>query len=81
MVSTSEGGIPEAVLNNETGFVIEPKNVNQLADKLMLLIKDKDLREEMGRRGKDRFNNNYTLQHFEQNIKNVFDKIITTSCI
>ena len=76
VVSTDEGGISEAVINDGTGFIIEPKNVNQLAEKLQLLIKNKDLREEMGRKGKERFCNHYTLQLFEQNIKNVFDKIL-----
>lgn len=76
VVSTNEGGISEAVINDENGFIIEPKNVNQLAEKLELLIKNKDLREEMGRRGKERFLNHYTLHHFEQNLKNVFDEIL-----
>ena len=76
VISTDEGGISEAVINDVTGFVIEPRNTQELADKLSLLIKDKNLREEMGIKGKDRFFKHYTLQHFEENIKNVFDTII-----
>lgn len=79
VVSTNEGGISGTVINEETGFIIEPKNVNQLAEKLQLLIKNKELREEMGRKGKDRFCTHYTLLHFEQNLKNVFDKILKTT--
>lgn len=47
----------------------------------ILLIKDKNLREEMGIKGKDRFCNNYTLQHFEYNMKDVFDTILKTGGI
>ena len=79
VLSTNEGGISEGVINDETGFIVEPRNLNQLAEKLKLLIKNKDLREEMGRRGKERFCNHYTLLHFEQNLKNVFEKILKTN--
>ena len=78
VLSTNVGGVSEAVINEETGFVVESRNVQQLADKLILLIKDKNLREQMGMKGKDRFCNNYTLRHFEYNIKNVFDIILKT---
>ncbi len=76
VISTNEGGISEVVINDETGFIIEPKNVDQLAEKLKLLIKNKELREEMGRKGKERFFDYYTVLHFEQNLKKVFDKIL-----
>ncbi|WP_158605184.1 glycosyltransferase [Hanamia caeni] len=76
VISSNEGGISEALINNETGFLIDTKNVNQLAEKLKDLIQNKDLREEMGRRGKNRFCNHYTLKHFEQNLKMVFDNIL-----
>lgn len=80
VVSTNEGGIVDAVIDNETGFIVEPQNVNELAEKLKILIKDRQLREEMGRKGKDRFSKHYTLQHFEQNLKNVFDEILFPNC-
>ena len=76
VVSTNEGGIVDAVIDNETGFIVQPQDVNELAEKLKILIKDRTLREEMGRKGRDRFCNHYTLQHFEQNLKNVFDEIL-----
>lgn len=79
VISTDEGGISEAVINDVTGFVIEPRNIQQLADKLILLIKDKNLREEMGGKGRDLFFKYFTLQHFEDNIKNVFDSILNTN--
>lgn len=76
VVSTDEGGISEAVINDVTGFVIEPRNVQQLADKLMILIQNKNLREEMGMNGKEHFLKNFTIQHYEHNIKKVFDTIL-----
>ncbi|HEY5370804.1 MAG TPA: glycosyltransferase [Hanamia sp.] len=78
VLSTNEGGISEAVINGVTGFVVEPRNIQQLADKLALLIYNENLRDGMGTKGKDRFFKNYTIQHFEHNIKNVFNTILKT---
>ncbi|WJV66987.1 glycosyltransferase family 4 protein [Pectobacteriaceae bacterium CE70] len=44
VVSTTVGAIDEAVVNGETGFLIEPKNVEQLYEKLALLMGDDALR-------------------------------------
>ncbi len=76
VVSTNEGGISEAVINEITGFVVEPRNVQQLADKLKVLIENKNLREQMGMNGKAHFLKNFTLQRYEHNIKNVFNTIL-----
>jgi glycosyltransferase involved in cell wall biosynthesis len=78
VISTNEGGISEAVIDDVTGFVVEPRNVQQLADKLKILIQNKHLREEMGLKGKEHFSKNFTLEHYEQNMKTVFDTILKT---
>lgn len=79
VVSTFEGGIPEMVIDNETGFLVESKNPQMLADKLALLLKDKDLRIKMGKRGLQRFTENYTLEKFETNMVNTFNLILNRS--
>lgn len=76
IITTDEGGISEAVLDGITGFVIEPKNVMQLAEKLSILINNKELRENMGMKGKEIFFKQFTVKHFEENLKAVFEKIL-----
>ena len=76
IITTDEGGISEVVINDKTGFVIQPKNLQQLVEKLSILLNNKNLREEMGTKGKEVFFNQYTLMHFEQNLKYVFETII-----
>jgi len=75
VVSTFEGSIPDIVQNNVTGLLAEARNVPMLADKIAVLIKDKNLRIDMGKKGYERFINNYTLQHFEENINRAFETI------
>src|SRR5688572_20992761 len=76
VISTNEGGIAAAIVDNETGFVIEPKNLDQLTDKLATLIVNKELRHRMGSKAKEVFFDQYTLQHFEHNLKNVFEIVL-----
>jgi glycosyltransferase involved in cell wall biosynthesis len=76
VVSTFEGGISDVVIDNETGLLAIPQNVQMLADKIATLIDNPQLCIEMGKKGYERFMANYTLDHFEQNINNAFDKIL-----
>lgn len=52
VVGTRVGGIPYLVKNEETGFVIDCGDIKGLAEKIMLLLKDKNLRSKMGQKAK-----------------------------
>jgi glycosyltransferase involved in cell wall biosynthesis len=48
VVATEVAGIPEAVIDGVTGFVVKPRDIAALADRLSLLLVDDSLRREMG---------------------------------
>ncbi|MAW60127.1 MAG: hypothetical protein CMJ94_04750 [Planctomycetes bacterium] len=50
-VSTPVGGIPEAVLDGETGYLVVPGDVDGLAEALAKLVADEALRLQMGAAG------------------------------
>jgi glycosyltransferase involved in cell wall biosynthesis len=52
VVATTVGGIPELVKNGETGFLVPPGDVVAIADKILVLLGDRDLRERMGAAGR-----------------------------
>jgi glycosyltransferase involved in cell wall biosynthesis len=79
VVSTLEGGIPDIVLENETGFLVEPQNPNMLADRLSVLLDDKELRRRMGQEGYKRFMANYTIDKFENNICETIQTILNAT--
>lgn len=54
VVASKVGGIPEVVKDGDTGFLVAPKDINQLRDRLERLILSKKLREEMGQKGRER---------------------------
>jgi glycosyltransferase involved in cell wall biosynthesis len=47
IITTNCGGIPEIIHDNFSGFIVEPANPKQLAEKLSLLLKKKSLRNEL----------------------------------
>jgi glycosyltransferase involved in cell wall biosynthesis len=54
IVATTAGGIPEVVADGETGLLVPPRDSAALAEAIVRLLKDRTLRQEMGRRGFER---------------------------
>jgi glycosyltransferase involved in cell wall biosynthesis len=52
VVATNLGGTPEMVREGETGFLVQPANAAQLADRLLLLLGDRLLSERLGAAGR-----------------------------
>ena len=59
VVSTLHSGIPEAVVDGKSGFLAKEKDSQELADKLILLLKNPRLREKMGKEGHKFVQENY----------------------
>lgn len=53
-IGTRVGGIPNVVVDGETGFLVAPEDPVDLAAKLRTLLADRELRERMGRAGRRR---------------------------
>jgi glycosyltransferase involved in cell wall biosynthesis len=81
VISTFEGGIPEMIINNETGLLVEGQNVEMLANKMVNLMNDPILRKEMGDKGYNRFINNFTLEHFENSILKTFIDVLNKPAV
>jgi glycosyltransferase involved in cell wall biosynthesis len=54
VVSTNIGGIPEMVVESETGFLVQPGNVPAMADAIDKLIDDHLLGQRLGDTGRQR---------------------------
>jgi glycosyltransferase involved in cell wall biosynthesis len=52
VVATEVAGIPEAVIDGVTGFLVKPRDVAALADRLSILLMDDSLSREMGLRAR-----------------------------
>jgi len=76
VVSTSQGAIPETVLDGITGFVLEPGESSAIAEKIVYLLENDELRERMGRASRDRFIRHYTLDRWLGDMMQVFQEVL-----
>jgi len=79
VISTNEGAIPEIIDDNVNGFIVETNNPKQIAEKLKLLIQNPALRKTMGKAGRKKYEEKYTIRKFEENLLNVFNNVINST--
>ncbi|WP_163381065.1 glycosyltransferase family 4 protein [Cyclobacterium sp. SYSU L10401] len=60
-IGSNVGGIPEVIIENETGFLFPVGDYQELAKKIDLLIKNDDLRREMGIKAKQHKIDNFLM--------------------
>lgn len=66
VVASNVGGIPVQVKDDENGYLVEPHDHAGMAKKVMDLLSDKNLRDEMGANGKRHVKENFLItRHIE----------------
>ncbi len=53
VVSTDHSGIPEVIVDGENGLLVESKDVNALTAALSRLIEQPELRQHLGKNGRE----------------------------
>lgn len=62
VIATDGGGTKEIVIDGYTGFLIPQKSVDELEKKILLLSKNKNLREQMGWNGNERIKKYFSIE-------------------
>lgn len=71
VVASNVGGVSEAVMDGETGILVEPRNIQQLAAAIIKLIREPELRQRMGEEGRRFVLQNYNI---EENVR-LFERL------
>lgn len=72
VISTRVGGIPEVVLDGETGLLVPPHDSDAIARAIIKLAKDRKLREEMGNAGRRRAEY-FSLKRMVEGVEDCYD--------
>lgn len=59
VIAGNSGGIGEAVINNKTGFLVNPENIDEITEKIVFLAANSDIRKKMGKAGEKRVLENF----------------------
>jgi len=73
VVSTKIGGIPEMVVESETGFLVQPGDVVALADAIETSIGNLSLAQKLGRAGHGRAEKLFSI---EKNVRELCTLIL-----
>lgn len=73
VVASNHGGVTEIVVNNETGYLVEPSNEGEFADALLKLINSADLRKELGEKGYERAIAEFSPEKYIANISCILE--------
>jgi glycosyltransferase involved in cell wall biosynthesis len=75
VIGSNHGGLSEIIVNEETGFLIEPNHPEELTQKLRKLILNESLRIEMGQKGFERVNNNFSVKNYVSSFEALFNNL------
>jgi glycosyltransferase involved in cell wall biosynthesis len=76
VIVTRFGGIPDFVVDGVTGILVDVGDLEQLVAAMRRLVEDPALREEMGRRGRERFLEHYTPERVAERIEEVYTELL-----
>jgi glycosyltransferase involved in cell wall biosynthesis len=72
IISTNVGGVSELINHEKEGLLLEPRHPEQIADNIVHLYNDKQLRVELGRKARERILKEFKLQHMVTEIEQTF---------
>jgi len=75
-VGTAVGGIPEILSDPSIGFVVPPEEPEPLAEALLRLIQDRDLRLRMAQTAYDVAQKKYSLKHETDDIRQIYNRLV-----
>lgn len=77
VISTKVGAIPEIVLDGETGILVEPGNVEHLAEAVKILLSNEKVRKRMFVKARE-FAKNFTLGKVINHIEKIYNQLVST---
>ncbi len=77
IVSTKHGGIIDTVMQNETGFLVEENDWEEMSEKMSELLENPLLMERMGQKGKEFIYQNFSMKKHIEQTENAIRKIVT----
>ncbi|GBD02322.1 GDP-mannose-dependent alpha-(1-6)-phosphatidylinositol monomannoside mannosyltransferase [bacterium HR18] len=79
VVAFSSGGVPEVVLNGETGFLSPERDVEALRKSIRYLLRSREVRDEFGRAAARHVREKFELSKLNRKLENLYDAVLESS--
>ncbi len=76
VIASHVGGIPEIIINSQTGVLVEPDNPEALSKAIMNLSSDADLRNKMARAGREHVSKYFRWKDNLGQMLNIYDMLL-----
>ncbi|KXB08735.1 hypothetical protein AKJ56_00495 [candidate division MSBL1 archaeon SCGC-AAA382N08] len=77
VVGSRVGGIAKQIKDGENGYLVDPKDYDEAAKKVMDLLSDEHLRKKMGQNGRGNIKKNFLITRAIEDWLNVWTEILT----
>lgn len=79
VVSTTVGSIPELIEDGKEGILVPERNESALAQAIMKLIDNPSLRQEMGKRGREKILREFNIETQVEKLTHLWSRITDNS--
>ena len=76
VVASNAGGLAEIIINRKNGLLFEPRNYRDLANKILALIDDKKLSDELGCNAAVYAKEHFAIDRHVQKISNIYRELM-----
>jgi glycosyltransferase involved in cell wall biosynthesis len=80
VVATRVGGIPEVVMNGESGTLVEPGKPNKLANAIITILSDRNMAVRMGRKGRKHVEENFSWCATIDKVAKLYEESLLNMC-
>ena len=75
-IGTKVGGIVDAISEEKTGILVEPRDTNALANAIILLVEDQRLREQLGEQARSVAYENYYIEKNVSGLEAAYETLL-----
>lgn len=76
VIGGKSGGIPDAIEHGKSGFLVDPQNTEELSEKILTLLTDESMREQMADYGRKRVVSQFAWEIMGKNVRREIQKVI-----
>ncbi len=76
VITTRTGGIPEGLIENKTGLLVEEKNIDHLANSILFFAQNKPEIERFGKAGRDFVVQNFDIKTINDRLVSVYEEVL-----
>ena len=77
VIGSRQGGIPEAVIDGRTGFLVPERDADALARRMLELLDDSEARHRMGAEGRAHVERNFNVHRQTAVLEDLYDAVLS----